>query len=128
MNGKFNNLEYGAAAPGAPAVFLNDSEFGELWRSGNRYYLVATQHGADRIENIVGKENFELIAQAEGILVNQYGGRKPPESSNCPFATGCILRSFPLRTVVMVPIAPSQRVHEDSGGATVRNTAFLTGA
>jgi len=31
---EFNNLEYGAAAPGAPAVFLNDSEFKELWSSG----------------------------------------------------------------------------------------------
>src|ERR1700720_2364392 len=46
LNGKFNNLEYGAAAPGAPAVFLNDSEFKALWTSGNRYYLVASQAGA----------------------------------------------------------------------------------
>src|SRR4029077_6892304 len=31
LNGKFNNLEYGAAAPGAPPVFLNDAQFKDLW-------------------------------------------------------------------------------------------------
>lgn len=72
LNGKFNNLEYGAAAPGAPAVFLNDSDFKGLWTSGNRYYLVATQSGADRIEGIVGKEKFEIVASSGGkfLLTN----------------------------------------------------------
>jgi hypothetical protein len=37
LNGNFNNLEYGAAAPGAPAVFLNDSELKHLWTGGKKY-------------------------------------------------------------------------------------------
>jgi len=69
LNGKFNNLEYGAAAPGAPAVFLNDSEFEELWGSANRYYLVASQAGADRIESLVGKERFQTVAISGGKLL-----------------------------------------------------------
>src|SRR6202043_3954101 len=60
LNGKFNNMEYGAAAQGAPAVFLNDSEFKDLWTGGKRYYLVAYQTGAGRIESFVGKEHFRI--------------------------------------------------------------------
>jgi hypothetical protein len=69
LNGKFNNLEYGAAAPGAPAVFLNDSEFKALWTSGDKYYLVASQEGADRIEHLVGKEFFETVCRSGGKLL-----------------------------------------------------------
>jgi 4-amino-4-deoxy-L-arabinose transferase-like glycosyltransferase len=69
LNGKFNNLEYGAAAPGAPAVFLSDTEFEGLWTGRDRYYLVATQRGADRIENLVGKEHFEVVAASGGKLL-----------------------------------------------------------
>ena len=69
LNGKFNNLEYGAAAPGAPSVFLKDLEFKELWTSANRYYLVAAQAGADRIENLVGKEHFQIVAASGGKLL-----------------------------------------------------------
>jgi 4-amino-4-deoxy-L-arabinose transferase-like glycosyltransferase len=72
LNGKFNNLEYGAAAPGAPAVFLNDSEFKDLWTSGSKYYLVASQKGTDRIEKLVGKEYFQTVASSGGkfLLTN----------------------------------------------------------
>jgi len=72
LNGKFNNLEYGAAAPGAPAVFLNDSEFKTLWSSKNRYYLVASQKGVDRIEDVVGRDQFETVSTSGGkfLLTN----------------------------------------------------------
>jgi 4-amino-4-deoxy-L-arabinose transferase-like glycosyltransferase len=72
LNGKFNNLEYGAAAPGAPAVFLNDAEFKVLWTGGEKYYLVASQTGADRIEAVVGKEYFQIVASSGGkfLLTN----------------------------------------------------------
>jgi 4-amino-4-deoxy-L-arabinose transferase-like glycosyltransferase len=85
LNGRFNNLEYGAAAPGAPAVFLNDSDFKDLWTSGNRYYLVASQGGADRIESIVGKEKFEAVASSGGkfLLTNVASERL----SNAPLPT-----------------------------------------
>ena len=69
LNGKFNNLEYGAAAPGAPAVFLTDSEFKDLWTSENKYYLVVSEKGADRIETLVGKEHFQTVATSGGKLL-----------------------------------------------------------
>jgi 4-amino-4-deoxy-L-arabinose transferase-like glycosyltransferase len=69
LNGKFNNLEYGAAAPGAPTVFLDDSDFKDLWTSGNRYYLVASRQGADRVETLVGQVRFETVASSGGKLL-----------------------------------------------------------
>jgi 4-amino-4-deoxy-L-arabinose transferase-like glycosyltransferase len=72
LNGKFNNLEYGAAAPGAPAVFPSDSEFKELWSGPARYYLVASKQGTDRIEKLIGAENFQTVATSGGkfLLTN----------------------------------------------------------
>ncbi len=72
LNGKFNNLEYGAAAPGAPPVFINDSEFKTLWSSKNRYYLVASQKGVDRIEDVVDRDQFETVSTSGGkfLLTN----------------------------------------------------------
>jgi 4-amino-4-deoxy-L-arabinose transferase-like glycosyltransferase len=72
LNGKFNNLEYGAAAPGAPAVFLSDSEFKELWSGSSRYYLVASKQGTERIERLIGPENFQTVATSGGkfLLTN----------------------------------------------------------
>ncbi len=68
-NGRRHNLEYGAAAPGAPAVFLNDAEFASLWNSPERCYLVSTQREAERIENLVGKEHFETVSSSGGKLL-----------------------------------------------------------
>jgi 4-amino-4-deoxy-L-arabinose transferase-like glycosyltransferase len=72
LNGKFNNLEYGAAAPGAPPVFLSDSEFKELWSGSARYYLVASKSGTERIERLMGAENFQTVATSGGkfLLTN----------------------------------------------------------
>jgi 4-amino-4-deoxy-L-arabinose transferase-like glycosyltransferase len=81
LNGKFNNLEYGAAAPGAPAVFLTDSEFKALWTSENRYYLVAAEQGADRIETLVGKEHCQTVATSGGKLLLT---NVPSRSSSSP--------------------------------------------
>jgi len=84
LNGNYFNLEYGAAAPGAPPVFLNDSEFRGLWTSGNRYYLAATQKGADRIESVVGKEHFEIVASSGGKLLLTNLISNSPSSRSLP--------------------------------------------
>jgi 4-amino-4-deoxy-L-arabinose transferase-like glycosyltransferase len=68
-NGKHENLEYGAAAPGAPAVFLSDSDFMRAWSTPDRYYLVSTQREADRIEALMGREHFEIVASSGGKLL-----------------------------------------------------------
>src|SRR5580700_11204361 len=85
LNGKFNNLEYGAAAPGAPAVFLNDSEFKTLWSSKNRYYLVASQKGVDRIEDVVGRDQFETVSTSGGkFLLTNIASESPSSTSVTP--------------------------------------------
>jgi hypothetical protein len=69
LNGKRLNLEYGAAAPGAPQVFLNDSEFIALWTSHDKYYLVAYQKEVDRLESLFGKEYFETVLSSGGHVL-----------------------------------------------------------
>jgi len=69
LNGKHHNLEYGAAAPGAPHVFLTDSDFSAIWTGPDRYYLVANRSEAERTEQLVGKENFETVSSSGGKLL-----------------------------------------------------------
>jgi 4-amino-4-deoxy-L-arabinose transferase-like glycosyltransferase len=69
LNGKRQNLDYGAAAPGAPAVFLNDSEFDALWKNCDHCYFVASQQEANRIENLVGADYFQTISTSGGKLL-----------------------------------------------------------
>lgn len=76
LRGKRHNLEYGAAAPGAPEVFLSDADFAALWRGGERYYFVATQTEAERIETVVGKEHFETVSSSGGkVLLRNVASR-----------------------------------------------------
>jgi len=69
LNGKRQNLDYGAAAPGAPNVFLTDAQFAALWKSCDRCYYVASQQEADRIEHLVGKDYFKSITNSGGKLL-----------------------------------------------------------
>jgi hypothetical protein len=80
LNGKFNNLEYGGAAPGAPAVFLNDSDFKDLWTSADRYYLVVSAKGADRVKALVGGEHFETVSTSGGKFLLTNVSSKGPSS------------------------------------------------
>ncbi len=69
LNGKRHNLDYGAAAPGAPDVFLTDAQFDSLWKTCNRCYYVASEQEADRIESLVGKDYFRTLASSGGKLL-----------------------------------------------------------
>jgi 4-amino-4-deoxy-L-arabinose transferase-like glycosyltransferase len=69
LNGKFNNLEYGAYAPGAPQVFIDDSEFAHLWLKPERYYLVAEHSALPRLERLVGRPRLNVVATCDGKLV-----------------------------------------------------------
>jgi 4-amino-4-deoxy-L-arabinose transferase-like glycosyltransferase len=99
LNGKFNNLEYGAAAPGAPAVFLNDSEFKALWTSGNRYYLVASQKGVDRVEHFVGREQFETVSTSGGKVLLTNIASKSPSNTTLIAPIQPVASSFPASSV-----------------------------
>ena len=69
LNGKRQNLDYGAAAPGAPEVFLNDAQFSALWSSPDRYYFVVSRQEANRVETLVGPEYFTTVLSSGGKLL-----------------------------------------------------------
>ena len=68
-NGRFNNLEYGAYAPGVPDVFIDDSQFTNLWLKPERSYIVANQNVVPRLESLVGAEHINLVATSGGKVV-----------------------------------------------------------
>ncbi len=80
-NGRFNNLEYGAYAPGAPDVFIDDSQFENLWLKPERSYIVANQNVVPRLESMVGAERLNPVSASGGkvLLTNQpLAGKGPP--------------------------------------------------
>jgi 4-amino-4-deoxy-L-arabinose transferase-like glycosyltransferase len=66
LNGRFHNLEYGAYAPGVPDVFIQDSDFKNLWVEPQRYYLLATESAVERLEGLVGRSQLALVAESGG--------------------------------------------------------------
>jgi hypothetical protein len=73
LNGKFNNLEYGAAAPDAAPVFLTDAQFVDLWKSNQRYYLVGTNKAILRAASLVGQAPVQIVAVSGGksLITNE---------------------------------------------------------
>ncbi len=69
LNGKFNNLEYGAAAPGVPDVFLTDPQFTALWTGKERCYLVGSQKAVQRLRDLIGAGEFETVLESGGKLL-----------------------------------------------------------
>lgn len=66
LNGRVNNLEYGSYAPGAPAVFLNDAQFRDLWLSPARYYLTIEGPSVDRLLPLIGPQRLIEVKSAGG--------------------------------------------------------------
>ncbi|MFZ0884857.1 MAG: glycosyltransferase family 39 protein [Candidatus Acidiferrales bacterium] len=73
LNGKFQNLEYGAYAPHAPSVFIDDTELPALWSSSQRCYLLTQATGMGRLALVVGAANLFIVARSGGklLLTNQ---------------------------------------------------------
>ena len=72
LNGRFNNLEYGSNAPGAPQVFIGDSDFAKLWSEPQRYYLLAYGTELAHLEQLVGRAGLHVVAENSGnyLLTN----------------------------------------------------------
>ncbi len=68
-NGRFHNLEYGASAPGAPDVFIDDTRFKNLWLKSERSYIVAEQGVVPQLESLVGAARLNLVAASGGKVV-----------------------------------------------------------
>jgi 4-amino-4-deoxy-L-arabinose transferase-like glycosyltransferase len=69
LNGRFMNLEYGAYAPGAPDVFIDDSQFKTLWCKPDRAYIVAKQSAMPRLGGLVGNQQLFTLASSGGKAV-----------------------------------------------------------
>jgi 4-amino-4-deoxy-L-arabinose transferase-like glycosyltransferase len=66
LNGRFFNLVYGSYAPGAPDVFIDDSQFRDLWRKPERYYVFTKGVGVDRLQALVGTEQLITVGVSGG--------------------------------------------------------------
>jgi hypothetical protein len=66
LNGRYQNLEYGSYAPGAPNVFVDDAGLTDLWRSDERTYLVLEGSKVASIEALLGKASMRLVKSSGG--------------------------------------------------------------
>jgi 4-amino-4-deoxy-L-arabinose transferase-like glycosyltransferase len=69
LNGRWNNLEYGSNAPGAPNVFINEAQFQKLWLGAKRFYIVTKDVNAPRLEKLVGDQHLVMVAMSGGRRV-----------------------------------------------------------
>jgi 4-amino-4-deoxy-L-arabinose transferase-like glycosyltransferase len=54
LNGRVENLAYGAAAPSTPPVFLEEPDLARLWKEDGRLYLVAPVESLERLKRLLG--------------------------------------------------------------------------
>lgn len=87
-NGRFNNLVYGSYAPGAPDVFVDDTQFKNLWLQPERAYLVASQSAEPKLEQLVGPQHLNLVLASGGkvLLTNDpiSGAKMQPDALPLP--------------------------------------------
>jgi 4-amino-4-deoxy-L-arabinose transferase-like glycosyltransferase len=69
LNGRYNNLEYGSYAPGAPAIFIDDARIKTLWQDGSRYYLVAEAGQVPRLTTLLGPDPLIVVAEIGGKVL-----------------------------------------------------------
>jgi 4-amino-4-deoxy-L-arabinose transferase-like glycosyltransferase len=69
LNGRWNNLEYGAYAPGAPDVFIDDPKFKDLWLEPRRCYVVAYSSALPRLQNMVGPSKINRVEERGGKVL-----------------------------------------------------------
>jgi hypothetical protein len=69
LNGRKLNLSYGSYAPGAPDVFIDDAQLKNLWQTPTRYYLVVSDSAIPRLQQLVGQEKLNVVAESGGKFV-----------------------------------------------------------
>ena len=63
------NLEYGSNAPGAPQVFVDDSQLKDIWMQPSRCYLLTFRSALPRMEEMVGSGQLHAVAESGGKLL-----------------------------------------------------------
>lgn len=69
-NGRVNNLEYGSYAPGAPQVFIDDTEFTRRWSSAERYYLCIEKPQLERLKKLTTQLHVVRESGGKYLLTN----------------------------------------------------------
>jgi hypothetical protein len=63
------NLEYGSYAPGAPRVFIDETQFKDLWLAPGRCYLVTFKSDLSRYQGWVGASQLQTVVASGGKLL-----------------------------------------------------------
>ena len=73
LNGRVNNLEYGSYAPGAPNVFIDDSQLAGIWSAPARCYLVTDSAHMSRLKTLLGAGKMHVVSESGGkfLLANE---------------------------------------------------------
>ena len=58
LNGRFFNMVYGSYAPGSSDVFIDNSQFLNLWGSSKRYYLFVSERTMDQVTSLLPKDQL----------------------------------------------------------------------
>ncbi|MEO8097322.1 MAG: glycosyltransferase family 39 protein [Acidobacteriota bacterium] len=66
LNGRYQNLEYGSYAPGAPDVFLDEVNLPAMWYGDARVYLVVEGPKVEGIAKLVGKDHMHVVKASGG--------------------------------------------------------------
>ncbi len=64
LNGRVDNLIYGSYAPGVPNVFIDDTQWKDLWAGPERCYLVAERSALERLHKLVPDNQLGIIASS----------------------------------------------------------------
>lgn len=83
LNGRKLNFEYGANAPDAPHVFIDDAQFKQLWLQPARYYVVTQETDMPRFQKLVGAATLNVVAESGGklLMTNHPVPAAPPAPS-----------------------------------------------
>jgi 4-amino-4-deoxy-L-arabinose transferase-like glycosyltransferase len=83
LNGRFNNLEYGSYAPGAPPVFIDDARFTQLWSGSARYYVLVDGDELPRLSGVAGSHALLPVAASGGkyLFTNNSSGLTAGDTS-----------------------------------------------
>jgi len=107
LNGRFMNLEYGSYAPGAPNVFIDDSQFKDHWFRPERSYIVARQSALPRLENLVGSAQLNVVAASGGkVLLTNHALPNVPAAER---TSSAVRRRLPQRTAEILRSAQNDR-------------------
>ncbi len=72
LNARVNNLEYGSNAPGAPHIFIDNTDLARMWKEPQRYYLLVERFSLPQIKDAVGPNIFTVKESgSKYLLTNQ---------------------------------------------------------